>query len=76
MRKRRSSQKIAIEKPFFDINVDENTHTELMTLVSKIPHQSHSEVEKILIEADRVDQGDTLRQAWKQDVEEWLSYCS
>ena len=58
----------------FNMNVGEATHSELVALVSKIQQQSHSELEKLLSEADRAGQGETLRQKWKQDVEDRLAF--
>lgn len=41
----------AAQESNLDINVGKVTHDELMALVSKIPHQSHSELEKLIRKA-------------------------
>ena len=37
-------------------------------------HQTQSELEKLLRESDNAGQGETLRQTWKQDVEDRLAF--
>ena len=58
----------------YDISVGEATHGELLELVSAIQRKSTGELEALLAEADRVGKGDTVRQKWRQDVEEHLAF--
>ena len=64
----------ALNKDGWNMSVSEVTHDELITLVSKIQNQTHSELEKLLREADDAGHGETLRQTWKQDVEDRLAF--
>ena len=74
--KRRKQQNLSksLKMNEWNVNVGKVTHDELLTLVSKIQHQTRSELENLLREADSRGQGETLRQVWKQDVEDRLAY--
>ena len=54
---------------FYDVNVDDLTHEELLTLTSQINYKSRSELQNLLYEAERAGKGDVLKETWKQDVE-------
>ena len=75
-RKRKKQLKLskALKKDGWNVNVGEVTQDELLALVSKIQHQTRPELEKLLREADNAGQGETLRQAWKQDVEDRVAF--
>ena len=64
----------ALKKDGWNVNIGEVTHDKLLSLVSKIHYQTRSELEKLLREADNAGQGETLRQTWKQDVEDRLAF--
>ena len=57
-----------------DVNVGEASNEELLTVVSHIHHKSRSELECLLTEAEKVGKGDILREKWKQDVEDRISF--
>ena len=59
-----------MKKDEWSVNVNDVTQDELLTLVTKIQHQAHPELEKLLREAENAGHGESLRQAWKQDVED------
>ena len=42
--------------------------------MAHIHHKSPSELDSILAEADKVGKGDILREKWKQDVEDRISF--
>ena len=46
---------------FYDVNIDDLTHEELLTLTSQINYKSSSELENLLYEAERVGKGDVLK---------------
>ena len=73
-RRKRFHLSTAVHKNSFDVDVGDATHDELMALVSKIQHQSCSEVEKLLQGADREGQGENLRRTWRQDIEDRLAF--
>ena len=58
----------------YDVNLDDITHDELLTLTSQIHHKSRSDLEAILDEAERAGKGDVLRETWKQDVEDRAAF--
>lgn len=62
------------KKNRWNVNVDDVTQKELLALVSTIQHQTEPELEKLLREADNAGQGETLRRAWKQDVEDRAAF--
>ena len=45
---------------FYDVNVYDLTHHELLTLTSQINYKSRSEFENLLYEAERAGKGDVL----------------
>ena len=59
---------------FYDVNVDDLTHHELLTLTSQINYKSRSELENLLYEAERAGKGDVLKETWKQDVEDRIAF--
>ena len=58
----------------YDVNVGEASNEELLGVVAHIHRKSRSELEAILTEADKVGKGDILREKWKQDVEDRISF--
>lgn len=58
----------------YDVNVNEATNEELLTIVSTIQQHTKKELEQMLSEADQAGKGDTLRAVWRQDVMERLSF--
>jgi hypothetical protein len=58
----------------YDMNVGEASNEELLTVVEHIHHKSRSELDAILAEADKAGKGDILREKWKQDVEDRISF--
>ena len=73
-RKRKFKTSRKLQENSFDVNVRDTTHNELITLVSRIQHQSLNELQKLLQEADRKGQGEHLRSIWKQDVEDRVAF--
>ena len=59
---------------FYDVNVDDLTYHELLTLTSQINYKSRSELENLLYEAERAGKGDVLKETWKQDVEDRIAF--
>ena len=59
---------------FYDVNVDDLTHHELLTSTSQINYKSRSELENLLYEAERAGKGDVLKETWKQDVEDRIAF--
>ena len=60
---------------FYDVNVDDLTHHELLTLTSQINYKSRSELENLLYEAERPGKGDVLKkETWRQDVEDRIAF--
>ena len=58
----------------YDVNVGEASNEELLDVVAHIHRKSRSELEAVLAEADKVGKGDILREKWKQDVEDRISF--
>ena len=73
-RKRKFKNSRELQQNSFDVNVSDITHNELITLVSRIQHQSSNELQNLLQEADRKGQGEHLRSIWKQDVEDRVAF--
>ena len=73
-RKRKFKISKAVQQSSLNVNVSDVTHNELLTLVSRIQHQSRTELKKLLQEADREGQGEHLRSTWKQDVEDRVAF--
>lgn len=58
----------------YDVNVEDTTHKELLTLTSQMCHKSKTELQKLLTEAEKSRKGDLLIETWKQDVEERVAF--
>ena len=58
------------------MNVGKASNEELLGVVAHIHHKSPSELDSILAESDKVGKGDILREKWKQDVEDRISFGS
>ena len=71
---KRKKQSKVLKKDEWHVNVGEVTQHELLTLVSKIHHHTCPELEQLLREAENASKGETLRQAWKQDVEDRAAF--
>ena len=54
--------------------LNDESHYELLTLVSSIQKKSEKDLQKILQEADQAGKGEVLRQCWRQDVQERQQY--
>ena len=73
-RKKQLKLSMVLKKDEWHVNVGEVTQHELLALVSKIHHHTRPELEQLLREAENAGQGETLRQAWKQDVEDRAAF--
>ena len=58
----------------YDVNVNEATHDELIKLTSEICHKSKEDLYTLLSEAEKRGKGELLKETWRQDVEERLSF--
>jgi len=58
----------------YDVNVNEATHEDLIKLTSEIYHKSKGELHKLLSEAEKHGKEELLKETWRQDVEERLSF--
>ena len=52
----------------YDVDVNDSTNAELVSIVSCIHDKSKADLEALLAEANARGKGDLLRAAWKQDV--------
>ena len=57
-----------------NVMLNDESHYELLTLVSSIQKKSEKDLQKILQEADQAGKGEVLRQCWRQDVQERQQY--
>ena len=58
----------------YDVNVDDATNEELLTLTSQICCKSKVELQTLLAEAEKSGKDSLLKETWKQDVEERLAF--
>ena len=58
----------------YDVNVDDATNEELLTLTSQISHKSRGKLEKLLAEAEKSGKDGILKKTWKQNVEERIAF--
>ena len=58
----------------YNVNVGELSNEELLAIVTHIHHKSKADLSSLLTEADKVGKGDILREKWRQDVEDRLSF--
>ena len=58
----------------YDVNVDDATNEELLTLTSRICCKSKFELQTLLAEAEKSGKDSLLKETWKQDVEERLEF--
>ena len=52
----------------YDVDMNDVTNDELLTIMSTIQDKSKDDLEALLAEATACGKGDLLRAAWKQDV--------
>lgn len=58
----------------YDVDVDDATNDELLTLTSQICSKSKSELQRLLAEAEKLGKDGVLKETWKQDVEERMTF--
>ena len=58
----------------YDVNVDDATNEELLTLTSQICCKFKFELQTLLAEAEKSGKDSLLKETWKQDVEERLAF--
>ena len=58
----------------YDIDLNNATNEEMITLTSQISKKSVSELTKLFTEAERAGKADLLKQTWKQDVEDRIKF--
>ena len=58
----------------YDVSVDDATNEELLALTSYIYSKSKSELQRLLAEAEKLGKDGVLKETWKQDVEERMTF--